>query len=98
MKRNSEKMTFVAAILAICVVFIGAFVLIIGFAEGSVEYIFISLIGILLAFLIYYLAAAVADIHENSHKTRMCMEKLTEHFCGELPDYEKEEAVEEKSE
>lgn len=95
MKSISTRLKLVAVILAIFVVFIGAFVLIIGFSEGSVEYISISLIGILLAFLIYYLAAAVADIHENSRKTRMCMEKLTEHFCGELPEYNEEEKEDE---
>lgn len=91
MKSISTKLKLVAALLAIFAVFIGAFVLIIGFAEGSVEYIFISLVGILLALLIYYLAAAVGEILENSHKTRICMEKLTERFCGELPDYGEEE-------
>ena len=95
MKSISTRLKLVAVILAIFVVFIGAFVLIIGFAEGSVEYIFISLIGILLAFLIYYLTAAVADIHEDSQRTRMCMEKLTEHFCGELPEYNEAEKEDE---
>lgn len=96
MKRNSEKLKLISAVLAIITVFVSAFVLIVGIAEGSVEYIFISLVGILMALLTYYLVTAVAEILENTHKTRMCMEKLTEHFCGEVPDYEKEEEKEDE--
>ena len=47
-----------------------------------------GVMGCLLTAVLYYALLAYIEILNNSEKQTRCLEKLTEHFCGKLPEYE----------